>query len=260
MTKAKEGEPTSDSKEIVNYEELLANMAKVATTLERPTGSSISTRGGILSYNGAPCPNNKLDVIVVASVFSNTLYEGRFDPNNLSSPVCFAYGVPEPGETSEQVEAKMAPHPASTKPQSETCSSCWANKWNSDTDGGRGKACKNGRSLAIIPAATAPEAIVSAELAILRPPVTSIKSWNMYVQKLGALYNKPPLAIITQVGTVPDAKTQYKLTFTDIGVVDSSMFQGLIAKIPSALDICQKVYEASDSTPAPEDNGKAKKF
>jgi hypothetical protein len=259
MTKETESK-TSESKELVNYEELLGNMAKAATTLERPSGSSIGTRGGILSYNGTPCPNNKLDVIVVASVFSNTLYEGKFDPNNLSSPVCFAYGVQEPGETAEQVESKMAPHPASTKPQSPTCSACPNNKWGSDPDGGRGKACKNGRSLAIIPAGTPAADIAGAELAILRPPVTSIKNWQMYVQKCSTLYNRPPLAIITQVGSVPDQKTQYKLTFTDIGVVDSSMFKGLIDKIPAALDVCQKVYEAGDNNAPAADNGKAKKF
>ncbi len=247
MTKPTE----STSKEIVNYDEILANMAKAATTLERPTGSSISTRAGVLSYNGTPCPGNKLDVIVIASVFSNTLYEGKFDPNNLSSPICFAYS--ENGED-------MAPHPASSQPQSESCDACPHNKWGSDPDGGRGKACKNGRSLAVIPASTGPADIASAEIAILRPPVTSIKNWQMYVQKCGAVYNKPPLALITQVGTVPDQKTQYKLTFTDVGVVDMGMMQGLIAKIPAGLEVCQKIYEAGEANAPAKDNGKEKKF
>jgi hypothetical protein len=251
-------QPESESKELVNYEELLANMAKAATLLERPSGSSIGTRAGVLSYNGTPCPNNKLDVIVLASVFANTLYEGKFDPNNLTSPVCFAYGVQGDGETAEQVEARMAPHPASSKPQSELCSTCWANKWGSDPDGGRGKACKNGRNLAVIPSNTTAESIATAEIAILKPPVTSVKNWQNYVQKLGTVYNKPPLAIITQVGTVPDQKSQYKITFEDIGVVDSSMYKGLFDRIPTGLEICQKIYEANPEKV--ETSDKAQKF
>jgi len=221
--------------EIVNYDEELARLAKRAGEIERPSGLTIGTRAGVLTYNGNPCPDNKLDVIVVASVHANTLYEGKFDPNNLTSPVCFAY--------SEDGGPDMAPHPASSKPQCSTCAECWANQWKSDPDGGRGKACKNTRSLAVIPASTRPEDIATAEIAILKPPVTSVNNWQMYVQKCGALYKSPPLALITRVGSVPDQKSQYKLTFTDIGVVDRSMLGGLIARIPAALEIAQKVYD-----------------
>lgn len=252
----------SDSKEIVDYEKLLADMAQSATKLERPSGQSIGTRAGVLTYGGNPVPNNKLDCIVIASVFSNTLYEGKFDPNHMQSPVCFAYGVQENNETAEEVEARMAPHPSSQKPQAASCSVCPNNKWGSDPEGGRGKACKNGRSLALIPAHTTAEAVPTAEIAILRPPVTSIANWKNYVQNCGAKYNRPPLAVITQVSSVPDVKSQYKLTFTDIGVVDKSMLKPLIEREAFALQVCQKVYEANADTPpeAPETTGKAKKY
>jgi hypothetical protein len=225
---------TKTGKDIVNYDALLAGMAQDAATMERPSGSTIGTRSGVLSYNGSPVPGNTLNVIVIASVFSNTLYEGKFDPNNLSSPVCFAYS--ENGEN-------MAPHPASSKPQNTDCDTCPNNKWGSDPDGGRGKACKNGRSLAVIPADTSVEAIPTAEIAILRPPVTSIKNWQMYVQKVSSLYNRPPLAMITEVSTQPDVKTQFKVCFNDVKPVDISMIPGLLDRVPAALDICQKIYE-----------------
>ncbi len=230
-------------KEIVNYEELLANMAVVQSTMERPSGTTISTRSGVLSYNGTPCPGNKLPAIIIASVFSNTLYEGRFDPNNLSAPICFAYS--ENGED-------MAPHPASAKPQSETCDLCPNNQWGSDPDGGRGKACKNGRVLALIPGDTKPDAVPTAEIALLKPPVTSIKNYQTYVQKLAAVYNRPPLGVLTEISTVPDQKSQYKVVFTDIGVMDISMIKPILDRVPSALDACQKVYEYTEPAPAGE--------
>jgi len=222
-------------------------MAKAATAVERPSGRSISTKAGILAYNGVPCPGNKLDVIVVASVWSNTLYLDKFDPNNLSSPVCFAYS-PD-GEN-------MKPHPASSQPQHDDCDTCPMNKWGSDPNGGRGKACKNGRSLALIPADSQDPA--TAEIAILKPPVTSVNNWQMFVQKCAAVYNRPPLAVICQVGTVPDAKSQYKVTFTDVGAVDNSLIKGLIDRQESAMDACMKIYEASEPT-APETAGKKAK-
>lgn len=254
----------SDSKEIVDYEKLLGEMAQAAGKLERPTGATIGTRAGILSYGGNPVPNNKLQCIVVASAFSNTLYEGKFDPNNMQSPVCFAYGVQEHGETAEDVEARMVPHPNSQKPQHTDCKTCPNNKWGSDPEGGRGKACKNGRSLAVIPAHTAAENVATAEIAILRPPVTSVANWKNHVQLCLAKYNRPPLAVITEVGSVPDQRSQYKLTFTDIGVVDVSMLKPLIDRVPFALDVCQKIYEPN-TDPVPDEDGekkekKSKKF
>lgn len=241
----------SESKELVNYDELLANMAQRSTEIERPQGATIGTRAGVLAYNGSPCAGNKLDVIVVASIHANLYYDRKFDSDNLTSPVCFAYSEDGSG---------MKPHPASSKPQCDNCDDCPRNKWKSDPDGGKGKACKNTRSLAVIPAGTKPEDISTAEIAILRPPVTSIKNWQMYVQKCSALYNRPPLAVITQIGSVPDQKTQYKITFTDVGVVDKGMLKGLIDRIPAALETAMKVYDPPEEAPAEEGEAKAKKF
>lgn len=234
---------------LVDYEKLLKDMAEASTKVERPTGASIGTRAGVLTYNGNPCAGNKLDVIVVASVHSNLFYEGKFDPDNPTNPVCFAYS--EDGNN-------MAPHPEASKPQHENCTDCPHNKWKSDPDGGKGKACKNVRTLAVIPADTKAEELPTAEIAILRPPVTSIKNWQMYVQKVAALYNRPPLAIVTQIATVPDIKSQFKVTFTDMGVVDIGRIKGLIERVPSALEVCKKVYEPN-AEPTPEEAEKANK-
>lgn len=238
------------SNEIVNYEDKLAALAKAASKTERPAGANIGTRAGVLTYNGTPIPGNKLDVIVLASVHANTFYEGAFDPQNMASPVCFAYA--EDGEN-------MVPHPASTNKQSDNCASCPKNQWNSDPKGGKGKACKNSRSLAVIPAGTKPADVATCEIAVLRPPVTSVKNWQMYVQKCGALYARPPLAVLTQVGTVPDQTSQFKLTFTDTGVVDNAMVGPLLDRVPYALEVAQKIYEPNVKQEDPK-NAKAKKF
>ena len=66
------------SQEIVNYDEILAQLAKKATKTEKPSTSSIGVRAGVLSYNGQPVPGNKLDCIIIASTHANLYYEDAF--------------------------------------------------------------------------------------------------------------------------------------------------------------------------------------
>lgn len=241
----------SESTELVDYEALLAGMAKQASSVEKPSSSSIGVRAGILTYGGQPVVGNKLDCIVIASTHTNLLYEGAFDPNNLSNPVCFAYS--ESGED-------MTPHPASSKPQHSDCRSCPNNQWGSDPSGGKGKACKNGRRLAIIPADTKPEDVAAAEVATLALPVMSITNWSNYVHKCSALFSRPPLGVLTQIGTVPDAKSQFRVTFNYVSSLDKSLLMPLIQKAqdPAVREILERVYEPNAEKP--EASGKAKKF
>lgn len=243
------------SQEIANYDEELARLAKRAVATERPTTSNISARAGILAYNGTAVPGNKLDCIIIASTHANLYYEEKYDPNNVKSPVCFAYC-----EDPEAEGAVMRPHPKSSKPQSETCADCWANQWGSDPDGGRGKACKNTRNLAILPSGVTPEDVATAEVATLSLPVMTVsKKWAPYVHKLASLFNRPPLGVITTLGTVPDAKSQFMITFDDNGLVDKALLGGLLKKAQSAIPLLEREYEPNKE-PTPEElEAKAKK-
>lgn len=238
-----------EGKSVVNYDEELAKMAKAATKVERPETSNIGTKAGVLTYNGDPIPGNKLDCIIIASTHVNLYYEDKYDPNDPKNPVCFAY-------CEDPDEDVMAPHPASSKPQAETCADCWANRWNSDPEGGRGKACKNSRRLALIPASTTPEDIPSAEVAALNLPVTSGKGWGTYVNKIAQLFARPPLGLITQIGTVPDVKSQFKITFVNQALVGNEMLPGLFEKAKLARPMLEKVY---DPNPEETEEDKAAK-
>lgn len=247
------------SNDLVNYDEMLAQYAKKATATEKPSSSSLTTKAGVLSYNGEAVKGNKLDVIVIASSHANLYYEDKYDPNNIKNPVCFAYS-----ENPDEIE--LVPHPKSQKIQSETtCAECWANQWGSDPDGGRGKACKNSRKLAVIPAGVEPADVPSAEVAALTLPVTTVnKNWSPYVHKLATLYGRPPFAVKTQLGTQPDTKTQFKVTFDDVGMVDVSLIKPIMDKIPLALEMIQRVYEPNteeaEGDKKPARAGKKEKF
>jgi len=237
------------STEIVNYNEQLAALAKRATEVERPQGSTIGLKAGQLTYQGSAVPGNKLDCIIIASTHANLYYEDAYDPDKLSNPVCFAYA---------EEEGDLAPHPESSKPQHDTCKGCPQNEFGSATKG-KGKACKNSRHLVLIPASTTADDVATAEMAVLKLPVTSVKNYGQYVNKCATLYNRPPLGVITTISTQPDPKSQFKVTFQSGDLVDGGMIGPLLGKIESAMQLVERIYDAPQDTP-PADEGKKKKF
>lgn len=206
---------------LVNWDAQLAQEAEIAARDEQVAsgGQMISTRGGQLSFGGNPIAGNELDVIVIDHIYANSFYEGRFDPENPESPGCYAFA---------RKEVDLAPHEQSESPQSEQCEGCPQNEWGS-ADTGKGKACKNSRRLALI-AADQLDEIADANVAYLSVPVTSTKAWANYVQQLAIATKRPPYAIITKVRLVPDAGTQFKLTFTTVSTIPTAQLAAVSAR------------------------------
>lgn len=208
-------------------------------------GSMVSHKGGILSYKGAAMPENKMEVVIILDITHNAFYEGRFDADNPQSPVCFAFG----DVTGEADDFVMAPHADSAVPQSEQCQGCPQNEWGS-ADQGRGKACKNMHRIAMITAGDL-EDIAAAEVAYMHIPVMSVKGWAGYVRQLQTVEGKPPLAFVTTVSCVPDAKSQYRVVFGDPQVIeDNGQLEQLVAKMEQAQQEIAFPY-AQIEAPAP---------
>lgn len=211
----------STSTAIVSYEDELAAYAVEAAESEALGGTFLSTKNGKLAINGNPVAGNVLDCIVSATIMENAFYPGKFDPNNPAPPACYAFG---------DDETTMKPHPDVAKPIHSECFSCPNNQWKSDGD--KGKACKNIRRLALLPAdcVNAPSKIAAAERIYLKVPVTSVKEWGKYVHGVAAEFKRPPFAVITTISAVPDDKTQFKVTWKCKGKVgDPEAVQALIA-------------------------------
>lgn len=231
-----EADSPEPTKEVANYDEELAKMAKAATKVETAETSQITCKAGILMYNKEPVKGNALDVIIIASTHANLYYEKEYDPNNPTNPVCYAY--------SEDPDTKpLQPHPKCQKPQSDFCETCWANKWRSDPKGGKGKACKNSRRLGMIPAGVEVDDIPTAEIATMNLPVTSVAPWGTYVNKLSTLYRRPPLGVITTIGAEPDVKTQFKITYKTGPLISNEYLPNLFAKAKEAMGLLEKAYE-----------------
>jgi hypothetical protein len=233
----------------------LGAQAKDQAAQERPSVTKVSLRGGMLGIGGNPVAKNILPAVIMFAGHRNAYYDGPFDPNNLQNPVCFALGanddemfahenVPD-GNVGPNSDEKDRGNPRS-------CSGCKYNDWGSDPKGGRGKACKETRRLVLIPGngLDSVEAIQKAEMAILDIPVTSGKNYSNFVNALAAQTNLPPWAVVTDISTERDAKTQFKVTFTPMDIVseDEDIFNALEKRKDEAQRLAMTPYDEVGST------------
>ena len=208
------------------WEEELAQQAQAAAAQEASTGGGgqfFSLRGGRLMLNGAQLPDNQMAVLVLDSLLVNAYYSGPFDPDTPQVPDCYAFG---------RDEATLAP-PAQVKaPQCATCAACPFNVFGSLVVDGlkrRGKACGNTRRLGLIPGGTLEpgtgrftpyltvDEIMTAPLAYLKVPPTSVSAFGNYTKQLAGALRRPPRAVYTKIEVQPDPRHQIKLVFTALG-------------------------------------------
>jgi hypothetical protein len=220
--------------DLVNWQEKMLAEATAVASSERPAISTISLRSGIIQYMGEPMPDNKLNCIVLASMHENVFYTGAFDPDNPQPPACWAFG-----ESAEGMAPKC------DNPINATCKGCPNNEWGSDTRGGRGKACKEIRRLAVIPASGN---ITDNEMAMLKVPVTSVRNWANYVNSVVALYKRPPWGIHTTISTKPDPKSQFKVTFTTGDLLEDDALAKVAGRIDQAKAMLSTPYDTSPAT------------
>lgn len=242
-----------ESKEIVNWVDKLAGEAKSVAALETPSLSNISLRGGVMMLNQVRVPGNKLECIIISSIFQQRFYKARFDPNNLSNPDCFSLSLN--GE-------EMIPHEASKEKQNERCDGCPKNAWGSAStpeNPSRGKACKDTRRIALIPKDA--KDIAKAEIAVLTLPVTSIRNWGTYVNGLAAEYRRPPFGVFTEIEVEPDPKRQFTVRFRCTGIVaDEGILGAIYGRKPKIDEILMTPYDASGDAEKKADDGKTKKY
>ena len=227
---------------VASYVDRMAAMAQQATEQEKSvaSGSFISFKSGRISYQGNAIKGDELDVIVIDSVLENCLYDSDYDSDNPSPPICYAFG---------RDDKAMAPHPEAAKPQHATCQGCPHNEFGT-AEKGKGKACKNVRRLALVPGdVSSAEAVMAAEMAFAKIPVTSVKGWATYVRGLATLEKRAPLGVITTIGTVPDDKSQFKVTFHKKADVDEALMPALFDRFDSISQEIMFPYQAAQEKP-----------
>ena len=239
----------STGKELTNWVEKMAALATQEAAQARPSSGNISFRSGMISYESQAVPDNKLDCIIVGVANERTYYEGTYDPDNISNPTCFAI-VPN--------EEEPTPHHSVPNPPAQACNECPWDAWGSAGNGRRGKACQQRKRLVAIPADAVKDAetLLGAEVASMKLPVTSVKNWDNYVLHVARTAQRPTWAVVSQVSTAPDAKTQFKVSFNYLEDVDVTLLSALEEKVQNSAPILLRPYDLSAT--AEEDAPKAK--
>lgn len=230
---------------VANWEQEMAAQAQAAVEQEQTGGSSggrfFGLRAGQMTFNDATFPGNQIAVIIVDHIFENIYYEGKFDPDSKNPPTCFAFGrdatTMGPPDTVDE-------HDEFTR-QSDICDNCVQNEWGS-ADTGKGKACSNRRRLALISAGTyvpqgrnggfeleleqEPAHFSSAEMAYMKIPVTSVKGFTAYVKQVADQFKRPLHGVVTRIYVEPDAKSQFKVKFEMIDMVEDDLMPVVMAR------------------------------
>lgn len=217
---------------LTSYDAQFAADAARYAEQEQAGGNFITTRGGILQIGESPLPGNVMCAVILDSVFENTYYDERFDPNSITPPRCYAFargddkGAMGPHESMRSHPYFVPQHVVDGTVHG--CHGCPRNVFGT-ADQGRGKACSNRRRLAVMAAGfyerkagqrdlslrlfTDEAHYRTADIYLLKLPVTSVKAYSRYVQNVASQHNMPPYGVVTEIRMEPDPKSQFKLSF-----------------------------------------------
>ena len=175
----------------------LDRQAEAAAAM-RTTGSYISFKNAQLKVDGQSVPNNTADVRVLAAVGERTWYPDAFDSDALQVPSCYALDSPDP-------------HPEAKDPQADSCVDCQWNKWGTAVDSRgqptRGKACREGARIIVVPANVP---LKSAPMYTAKIPVTSLNTVSAFTSRC-AQSQKLSGEFVTTLSVSEDKKSFFKV-------------------------------------------------
>lgn len=251
-TRGRDLEP-SKSRAVGSLAKQLQEQAEAAANMERgaPMGRSFSFKGGQMVFDGAPVKDNEVVVIIAGAVIAKTFYEGDYDPDNPEAPVCFAFDT-DPDN--------LAPIPENVADlQNDVCATCQWNQFGS-ADRGKGKACKDARRLALLPAGTIQrngdielvedaKELAKAELGFAILPPTSLTPYATFVRQVANTMKMPPHGVYAVMKCNPDPKNQFVISWEVIDVVPEK----LLATIMERHDEAQKALVQPYTYPTEEE-------
>lgn len=193
------------SANIVSIAETLKAQAAALAGRTAPASGNvirISQDKNFLMPDGTKSPG-PLELVVVDFTSKNVYYPDGFDPKNIVPPTCFAIGA----DIKSMVPSKNSPI---NQNAGSDCASCAMNQWESDPKGGRGKACKNSRMLAVLPpveldAKGKPKtAVADMQLLTMTVSPTATKSFDAFVTSTARIFESSPVGVIVTVGFNPN--------------------------------------------------------
>lgn len=192
---------------MADIESIKAKLREQAAAMSERTAPPAGIKIQVTQDKKFKLPNGETVTELLACVVDfrtvHNFYEGEFDPKNIVPPVCFAVGTNPKA---------MVPVADSPELQAESCQVCPQNQFGSAVRG-EGKACKNGRMLALLPPnEDGTDVDHEADIWLLGVSPTAIRAWDGFVQGLSRQHQLPPSAFLVPIG-FNDAVTYAQLTF-----------------------------------------------
>jgi hypothetical protein len=247
---------------VQTWKEKMNAVVQQAAASEAPKGGFLSFKGGNMTYDDNLIPGNTLDVVVIDFLLENAIFREKYNPAKTASPMCYALGRLE--ETLVPVEDCEDPQaPACGISGQEGC--CPHNEWGSDPEGGRGKACKNSRRIAIMAADVlpkGPEEIKKANVIMCKLPVTSIKNFSQFVNQCTKVLETAPFGVKVRMSVKPHPTSLFQVHWTILDkIVGDDVMEALYNKHVSIQKQMFQPYPANDEAePAPAAKGGKSKF
>ena len=211
-----------------------AQLEKQAAAAEglRTTGSYISFKNAVLKVDGQAVPNNTASVRVLAAIGERTFYEGAYNADDVQVPTCYSLDSDEP-------------HPEAASPQVAVggkCADCEHNKWGTAVDSrgkpARGKACREGARIIVVPA-TVP--LKSAPMYTAKIPVTSLGTVTAFASRC-AQSGKLSGEFVTKLDCVEDKKSFFKVHLTIMEHSSDLDMALLLNKQDKAMELAMTPY------------------
>lgn len=202
-------------------------------------GMSIKFGRGKIEIGDKLVPNNKLECVIVGSCALNRWNKDAYNPDNKQPPDCYAFAL-----ISDDPE--MAPHAAATSKQSTLCGECEKNVFGTATTG-KGKACANTIRMGILTAKDCEDAaaIAMAELATGGVSPTNLTHFKKYLETILSEYGRPLWAVVTEISSHDDPKTQIRLEFKLVALIeDDDVLTALEKRYLKVQDTLQKPFAA----------------
>ncbi len=152
-------------------------------------------------------------------VISRAYFPGAYVKGSHATPTCYAYG---------DDEGSMVPHPQSPDKQAEACATCPHNAFGTALQG-RGKRCKDTRSLGVVAEGLDGEGALRAEVRSLSVPAGSLKPWRQFLKQIPEVSPTGNVrSVMVEFGIEPQDEGAYGLTFKIVDALPKPAFKALL--------------------------------
>lgn len=258
------------------YDEQFAAMAAQSAVAAAAIsgGSARITLKGALKV-GDTEHRDGVPVVVLNDLLVNAYYTSAFDPDNPTSPDCYAYSRFNPetrkieGIDTASGTVEVGPHKDCASPQCESCAKCKWNQFGTATRDGKpakGKACQNVMHLAALPVGTCDrdgkaklpkklDDINGIEVHTLKLAPSSTKLYTSYVGLVASVARRPLVGVFSRLSRENHDIYQHLARWDMLGNVPNEFVPYLLEKAEEARTLLEQPFPTMLERPAAPSKG-----